>query len=115
MLIGVYCWRNRIDGKVYVGSASKSLEQRRRSHVYELNANRHRNRYLQNAWNKHGFEAFEFVVLELCMADQCLVREQHWMDHFQSARRKNGYNLHPQASSRRGAKLSVVQRARLSI
>jgi hypothetical protein len=59
---GIYEIRNTIDGKRYVGS-STNIERRWRHHAYQLRGGCHYNRYLQNAWNKHGELAFEFKVL----------------------------------------------------
>jgi hypothetical protein len=54
---GVYGIRNRINGKVYVGSASKSLAGRIRGHLSGLTKGTHFNRHLQAAWNRYGATA----------------------------------------------------------
>ncbi len=61
---GVYCIRNGQNGKVYVGSTSRSLTGRQKDHLNNLRGDRHINRHLQHAWNKYGEEAFTFEVLE---------------------------------------------------
>src|SRR5262245_26317994 len=111
---GVYCWRNTVNGKVYVGSASRSFEQRRRLHVNELRAGRHRNSYLQRAWDKYKEASFLFEVVERCAPDDCVRREQHWIDALKAADRKFGYNLSPTAGSNRGVKFTDEHRANLA-
>jgi group I intron endonuclease len=112
---GVYCWRNRINGKVYVGSAAHSLALRRRSHVKELRGGRHANRHLQNAWNHYGFGVFVFKVLERCPAELCVEREQYWIDSLKAADPTHGYNLCPYAGSNYGLRWSDESRERWSV
>ena len=58
----IYRIRNLKNGKVYVGSAL-NLFARWSRHRADLRANRHNNRYLQRAWNRHGAQAFAFEVV----------------------------------------------------
>lgn len=74
---GVYAIRSA--DKMYIGS-SVDISTRFIRHRYHLRKGDHVNQYLQNAWNKYGEEAFEFVVLEECPVDQLLDREQHYLD-----------------------------------
>ena len=110
--IGVYCWLNKLTGKRYVGSASSvrsgGLIGREDTHVRALNGRRHKNIYFQRAWNKYGQEAFEFTVLEVCLSpEDCIPREQFWMDHYQSYKKRHGYNIAPTAGSNLGMKASA--------
>lgn len=101
---GVYQWRNKVNGKVYVGSASISFERRRIKHVTELRSNTHANSHLQRAWHAYGEDAFVFEILHLCEQDDCIKYEQHWIDKKLSADPLRGYNLTPTAGSVRGIK-----------
>ena len=60
---GIYRIVNKINGRVYVGSAV-NLISRKMDHWKTLRAHRHRNRFLQRAWDKYGEENFDFVVIE---------------------------------------------------
>lgn len=62
-MIGIY--RIRIGNRSYIGS-SMNLHIRRNQHLSDLKHNRHCNRFLQNAYNKH--KEFEFEILEGCKA-----------------------------------------------
>jgi hypothetical protein len=78
---GVYAIRNNNNGKMYVGSTKSSLVGRWLTHRRYLRSGRHVNRILQAAWNKHGEDAFEFVVLVTCDdAELCLTLEQKFLD-----------------------------------
>lgn len=74
---GIYAIRG--EEKSYVGS-SVDVHQRWTNHRILLRNGNHPNIHLQRAWNKYGEEAFEFVVLEECSADQLIEREQHYID-----------------------------------
>ncbi len=114
MATGVYCIQNIRDGKMYVGSAAVSLAKRLTSHRYYLNKGTHKNEHLQRAWNKYGSESFEFDVLELCEPDACVLREQHWIDHYNVIDRKYGYNKAPKAGSPLGYRHTPEVRAKVS-
>lgn len=51
---GIYKIRNTITKTVYIGQTSIDFEGRWKSHVAALNKQKHRNPYLQRAWNKYG-------------------------------------------------------------
>lgn len=99
MKTGVYIITNSITGKVYVGSTSVSFNRRWREHKNDLRKNKHYNDYLQNAWNKYGELNFVFSTLELCTASECFLKEQYWMDFYQSYKRDLGYNISTKANA----------------
>lgn len=104
MKSGIYRFINWIDGKMYIGSAVV-LANRKKNHLIELRLNRHFNRYLQAAYNKHGANNFVFEVLEYVeYKNNLILREQYWLDKFKSYNREFGYNLSPTASSPLGVK-----------
>lgn len=59
----IYQIRNKLDGKIYIGSA-KNFTKRKSTHIRLLKKGSHHSRYLQNAWNKHGEVNFEFSILQ---------------------------------------------------
>jgi group I intron endonuclease len=99
---GVYQIRNLLDGKIYVGSTTRSFRTRWWQWHNDLRRNK-ANRHLQHAWNRDGEANFVFEVLEV-VADPSIVleREQEWIDVAESYRREIGYNFDPQAKSRYG-------------
>lgn len=63
---GIYGIRNKENGKTYVGKTMKSFGDRWDCHKALLRGGYHDNPHLQNAWNKYGEEAFEFIILKDC-------------------------------------------------
>lgn len=112
---GIYMILNRVNGKAYVGSASASINKRRKEHWRMLGKGCHSNRHLQRAWDKDGPSAFVFRVLEFCGAAECLQKEQHWLEHLGTCDPRRGYNIRQDAASNRGIKWSDESRARLSL
>ncbi len=88
---GIYKITNEVTGKFYVGS-SKDIDQRIAEHKMMLNNNKHVNVILQRSWNKHGCEKFSFTVLEECEPEQCIEREQYYLDLLQPFK-SVGYNI----------------------
>ncbi len=77
---GIYSITNTVNGKQYIGSAVDT-ERRWRQHKSELCLGKHKNRKLQNAWNKYGREAFVFLVREVVLdPGSLLVAEQQALD-----------------------------------
>ena len=111
---GVYAVYNSISCKFYVGSSARSLVDRWAEHRRTLRDGKHKNRYLQAAWNKHGEASFTFYVLQRCHPDKCVEAEQIWIDNLKAADRRFGYNLSPTAASTLGTKLSPETCARIS-
>lgn len=98
---GIYCIRNTVNSKVYVGKA-KDIYTRIQNHIYTLrNKNKNENRYLINAWFKYGEDAFEYFVVEELEFDEenLKIRELYWIDNYKSADREFGYNLRRDSST----------------
>lgn len=125
MTTGIYAILNKVNGKRYIGS-SKNMKRRWCSHSSNLRLNRHRNIYLQRAWNKYGEDAFEFIVLLETTKEQLLLTEQLYLDTYWA---EGLYNTDPVAggpptmteetrtklsASRKGKKASDETRAKQS-
>lgn len=102
---GVYCFKNDLNGKVYIGSTRISFAKRLKQHLYCLSKNKHKNSYLQSAWVKYKGQ-FTFSVLERCEGGMCLIREQYWLDFYRSYDRNIGYNINKKAESNAGSTFS---------
>lgn len=108
MKSGIY--RIQIGENFYFGSAI-NLKNREWTHRGELRAGRHSNRWMQNAWNKHGVMHFE--VIETCDPERLIEREQHHISHhFDSPR---CMNLSPTAGSTLGVKHTDEARRNMSL
>lgn len=108
MTSAIYWIFNQVVGRAYVGS-SVDAEKRLYNHRWHLLRGRHPNQKLQRAWDKYGNQAFLFEVMEPCLPDQLLVREQVWIDYLDLV--KQGYNIAPVAGNTLGRPTSRKIRA----
>lgn len=91
MARGIYKIINVVNNKFYVGSAV-DFKRRKTRHFSELRTGKHNNRYLQNAWDKYGEQAFVFVVVEELQLDaDLLAAENVWLK--EHVGREYCYNL----------------------
>jgi group I intron endonuclease len=67
-------------GMRYLGSTRRDFEQRWATHRRQLRQGIHASPQMQNAWNKHGEDAFTFRVIELVEKEKCIEREQFHLD-----------------------------------
>lgn len=91
MVCGIYYIVNKENGKIYIGQ-SVNVNKRLNRHKSELRRNVHPNIYFQNSWNKYGEEAFEFSLLIECDESELDDLEIHYIAHYDSSNRENGYN-----------------------
>lgn len=92
----IYCIKNKLDGKRYIGQTIKtSVNDRWSAHIGDLERNRHFNSYLQNAWNKYKKDSFEFLILQenIQSIDELNELEIKYIKEYKSLDRKFGYNL----------------------
>jgi len=108
---GIYKIENIINNKVYVGS-SVSIEDRWIRHKSDLVKGKSCSIKLQNSYNKHGVEYFEFSILEECDIENLIEREQYYIDMYNSY--NEGYNCCPMAGNSLGAKQSDETKLKIS-
>ena len=86
----IYKITNKLNGKVYIGQTTKTLDIRRKGHIQA--AKDGINHHLYNAMNKYGIENFEFE--EVCKANsksELNYLEAKYIIEYDSVR--NGYNM----------------------
>lgn len=102
---GVYQIRNKQNNKIYIGSTSGRFSRRLTSHIRELIGNRHHSKHLQNCFDQNPcFDYFEISILEVCLPEKCLEREQVYLDLYKPYDDRFGYNISPTATSCLGIK-----------
>lgn len=89
---GIYKITCLSNGKVYIGQ-SVDMIKRKASHFYTLRHNKHRNKYLQNCYDKYGEKDLEFQILEICKFEELDLKEEYYMNLYNSTNKKFGFNL----------------------
>lgn len=108
---GIYAIVNKVNGKVYIGSAT-NLRCRHAAHVSYLKSGKHANDKLLKSVRKHGLDNFVFTLLELTDKKDLLLTEQKWINNTNAVTK--GYNICPNARSILGIKMRPEARQRLS-
>lgn len=73
----IYCIKNNINGKCYVGKTLRSPEERFLEHLCDSRKQTHENRPLYRAIKKYGEDNFSLQVLEEC-ADKFASSREMW-------------------------------------
>lgn len=85
----VYIIWNKQTGKCYVGQTTMSIDDRLKAH----RRNKGKNMAISRAIAKHGWENFEYAVLEKCNSiEELNEAEKAWIKHYDSLA-PNGYNI----------------------
>jgi group I intron endonuclease len=86
----IYCIKNDINTKVYIGKTIYTIEHRFKEHIKD--AYKHKcNSKLHRAIVKYGKEHFYVILLEECKEEISGKREQYYIQLYDSV--KNGYNI----------------------
>lgn len=100
---GIYCWKNTINGKLYVGSA-KDLNKRLRDYFspkYLKKELLKSNSIIYRALLKYNYNKFNLEILEYCEPSLLIKREQYYINLL-----KPKFNILKIANSRLGLKHS---------
>ena len=105
---GIYMWTNKINDKIYIGSA-KDLSKRLRkyfstSHISGVKSIM----IIYRALLAHGYDNFKLEILEHCEPSELIKREQYYLDLL-----KPDYNVLKIAGSPLGVKLSEETKAKI--
>lgn len=85
---GIYAFRNKLNGKIYVGQSKRVLTRKRQHERGDLGNSRR----FHNAMKRYGSEGFDYAVLEYCESKQLDAREVFWIEKLCSLY-PDGYNL----------------------
>ncbi len=85
----IYQIKNKINKKVYIGQTIRSLNERIKDYK-----NGFGNNYINNAFNKYGWDNFEFNVIDTAQTIQELNnKEIKYIQEFKSNQKEFGYNI----------------------
>lgn len=79
MNLGIYKITNKVNGRFYIGSSS-NIKRRWGHHKSNLRNGTHINSHLQNSYDKHGEDQFEFLLIEEVGRANLLAKEQEYLD-----------------------------------
>jgi len=86
----VYKATNKVNGKVYIGITSATLEKRIKQHEERSRTQKHNYKFY-NAIRKYGIDSFNFEAIDMARDQTELQsKEIYWIKYFNSF--KNGYN-----------------------
>lgn len=94
----------------YIGSASslkkwgEGFKQRWVAHVKQLKNSYHHSPFFQRVVNKYGIDGLRFEIIENCVPENCIEREQYWLDYYKPFKTK-GYNTCKIAGNSLGYKM----------
>jgi group I intron endonuclease len=94
--------------RVYIGSAVW-LDNRWWKHLTELRKDKHHSSKLQNHFNKYGESDLVFSIIEPCLPENLIQREQYYIDTLNSY-----FNIARVAGSQLGMKRSNESRKKMS-
>ena len=87
----VYKITNKINNKIYIGCTTQGLNDRKREHYSRCFKVKYKSK-LCDAMRKHGFDNFDFEIIEDCeTTDQMFLKEIYYIGFYNS--KDSGYNL----------------------
>lgn len=67
----IYRFKNKVNGKVYIGQTVKPLRKRVIQHMTNSRpTTKVHKTYFHNALNKYGFENFDLIIVERCSSQE---------------------------------------------
>lgn len=113
----IYCARNKVNGKRYIGQTVQTLESRKYGHERALHSNKKRcSICFVNALRKYGVDTFEWTVMDEDVPDDQLDAFEIDAIAVYNTVTPNGYNILVGGSSgRRGLKHTEETRLKISI
>lgn len=85
----IYLIKNKINNRIYIGQTTRSFIDRIQDHKRGFS-----NSYLQNSFNKYGWDNFEFSIIDTATTlDELNKKEIEYIKEYKSNQREFGYNI----------------------
>lgn len=111
----IYKITNKINGKIYIGQTTHSIEKRWKEHCRDNDGCS-----IHNAIRKYGKENFTVEQIDVvCDRDELNKKEQYWIKFYDSMNKEKGYNLtsggdHFEASEETKLKMSKALKGKFA-
>jgi group I intron endonuclease len=92
IICGIYGIENLTNAKIYTGQA-QNIRMRWRRHKNELNNNKNKCIYLQNAWNEYEENNFIFYIIKECSIGELDKWEEYYIKEYHTHISEWGYNI----------------------
>lgn len=90
----IYKVTNKVNGKVYIGQTTNTLEYRKGQHERSAKCTYRPSVYFHNALMKYGAENFTWEVIDTANSQEELdEKEMKWISIYNSTDKNKGYNL----------------------
>lgn len=94
--------------RIYIGSA-QNFKHRWNNHLKRLRNGNHHSTILQNHFNKYGESDLIFIIIEPCLTEFLIIREQYYLDALNPF-----FNICKIAGNTKGIKLSEETKRKMS-
>lgn len=121
MITGIYMFINKSNNKKYIGQSidcNRRYAEHKRSgdpEHYSAKNERDSNTPIHRAFQKYGFENFDYIILEECSKENLDKRERYWISFYHSTDKSYGYNLSEGGQDTVGAKRENHSQAKLTL
>lgn len=90
----VYMILNKTNNKKYIGQTVRLLEKRIYEYKSSFNTGNHNNSYLYNSFKKHGWDNFEFSIIDTAQTiEELNSKEIRYIIQYKTTDKKFGYNI----------------------
>ena len=90
----IYKATNKVNGKIYIGQTSKTLEQRKNGHERDTRSRKKHTTYFHEALAKYGYDNFDWEVIANANTQEELDEmEKHYIQVYNATDKEFGYNL----------------------
>ena len=90
----IYSAKNCVNGKRYIGQTIRSLDQRKRQHLWASTHKPEISTHFYKAIQKYGKENFLWEVLDTAETQEELnIKESYWIEKYNTTNPTYGYNL----------------------
>ncbi len=90
----IYKIKNLTNGKIYIGQTTRPLHKRVYEYKSAFNLNKFYNQHLLNAFNKYGWENFDFSIVDTAPTiNELNKKEIYYIKKYNTTNKDVGYNI----------------------